>query len=96
MDIKLFRSTKQLYLDNDATDKQWLDFYEVMFKELSAVKPEDLITEHTDFMKDSELFFASIEKFEKADILNQLRTAAFEIFKARERIKEIMIKYGKI
>jgi len=96
MDINLFQNTKQLYIENDATENQWLDFYEILFKELAKIKPDDLIFEHTSFMKDCEDFFASNDKFEKADILNQLRNAAFNIFEARKRIQNIMKKYGKI
>ena len=96
MDIEFFNNTKNLYIENNASDSMWLDFYECMFKDISLVKPEDLIEEHTAFMKDCEEFFSSIDVFEKANILNQLQAAANEIFKARERINEIMKRYGKI
>ena len=85
-----------MYMASKTTsDEMWVEYYNILFVELSKVKPDDLIGDHVEFMKISEIFFSSKEDFEKADILSKLQDAAENIFKAREVVEDLKRRYGK-
>lgn len=94
MDVKFFKETWDLY-EKHGSDDQWKEFYIVLFKELSMISPEELDIEHLLWMKRCEKYYASIEDYERANILKQLQLAANNVFDARERLKQIKDKYNK-
>tara|TARA_R110000765_G_scaffold306554_1_gene400438 strand:- start:213 stop:533 length:321 start_codon:yes stop_codon:yes gene_type:complete len=86
----------RVYREKGVPEEMIDKVFDLIFIELSLVDPDDLELEHTNLMEVSQLHYADIENFRKADLIKKTREMALEIFKARDAhlktLKEIKNK----
>jgi hypothetical protein len=73
-----------------------INWYNMIFIELSQVVANELSLEHTQLMESAELFYAGQLDFKRAGLLKSTRETAFKVFEARDlhlkQLKELLNK----